>query len=315
MGTVRRRDREATAAVATTALSLLDIVSAGFGAAVFLFVVFASLPIDARPPSGGGGGRFIDLEITWPRFSATAEFTEDKTSEELVKAGSHRFWEGRGPSSMYSGGFGGLVFGHECGSLSDGEVVRLRRKQDDPIGRGLSPLRFTVGCYRIAQPFKTADQGKRPAREPIVDLHIGHRSVRETDSQTRLSVLAGSINRQTDGADMGDGLPWETLYVTGFDPFGRYTRIGAAGDDHSMFVRVLEPEAGDWGFKAKLYAGGGSGDVGPEPARPPLDVSVTVRCADGSGRGNVWTGSVQLSFDDMKPVELEGAGCQFRPKR
>ena len=64
---LRGLGRSATAA---TALSFLDIVSAGFGGAVFLFVVFASLPIDTRTPATGGGGRFIDVLVEWRRLGA-----------------------------------------------------------------------------------------------------------------------------------------------------------------------------------------------------------------------------------------------------
>lgn len=46
------------------AMSFLDTVSAGFGAAYFLFIIFASLPI---VQSGGmlGSSQFIELEIAW----------------------------------------------------------------------------------------------------------------------------------------------------------------------------------------------------------------------------------------------------------
>ena len=63
----RRRARRNDGEPASLALSLLDIVSAGFGAAVFLFVVFAALPLGEPRPGGGGGSSFIDLHLEWDR--------------------------------------------------------------------------------------------------------------------------------------------------------------------------------------------------------------------------------------------------------
>lgn len=63
----RRARRNGGGEPASLALSLLDIVSAGFGAAVFLFVVFAALPLGEPRPGGGGGSSFIDLRLEWDR--------------------------------------------------------------------------------------------------------------------------------------------------------------------------------------------------------------------------------------------------------
>lgn len=46
------------------AMSFLDTVSAGFGAAFFLFIIFASLPI-VQSSGMLGSSQFIELEITW----------------------------------------------------------------------------------------------------------------------------------------------------------------------------------------------------------------------------------------------------------
>lgn len=48
----------------TFTMSFLDLVSAGFGAAFFLFLIFASLPITS---SGGmlGSTEYIDVELSW----------------------------------------------------------------------------------------------------------------------------------------------------------------------------------------------------------------------------------------------------------
>ena len=55
------------------ALSFLDTVSAGFGAAFFLFVIFASLPVIS---SGGrqGSSQFVEFDIWWNNEDAVLEF-------------------------------------------------------------------------------------------------------------------------------------------------------------------------------------------------------------------------------------------------
>ena len=71
MPSKRRRSREALdqEGSGSVALSFLDIVSAGFGGAIFLLVIFATLPIAERHGGGGGGSRFIDLYLEWSRVS------------------------------------------------------------------------------------------------------------------------------------------------------------------------------------------------------------------------------------------------------
>lgn len=48
------------------ALSFLDIVSAGFGGAIFLLVVFITLPIATEGGGGGGSTRYISIALNWP---------------------------------------------------------------------------------------------------------------------------------------------------------------------------------------------------------------------------------------------------------
>lgn len=45
-------------------LSFVDLVSGGFGAAFFLFLVFATLPMDLAG-GRGGGSRFMELIVSW----------------------------------------------------------------------------------------------------------------------------------------------------------------------------------------------------------------------------------------------------------
>ena len=69
MPSKRRRGREALEQEGggSVALSFLDIVSAGFGGAIFLLVIFATLPIAERHGGGGGGSSFIDIYLEWSR--------------------------------------------------------------------------------------------------------------------------------------------------------------------------------------------------------------------------------------------------------
>ena len=74
---IRRNRRLTRAATAATALSFLDVVSAGFGGAVFLFVVFASFPIEVPPPMVGGGKRFIDVRVEWQKLITEGGLTQN----------------------------------------------------------------------------------------------------------------------------------------------------------------------------------------------------------------------------------------------
>jgi len=52
--------------------SFVDMVSGGFGAAFFMFLVFVNLPLDAGNP-GGGGERFLQIWLTWPDMTESYE--------------------------------------------------------------------------------------------------------------------------------------------------------------------------------------------------------------------------------------------------
>ncbi len=55
------------------ALSFVDTVSGGFGAAFFLFLIFASLPIEGETQTSGGGQRFLEIWMYWPDNAGVAE--------------------------------------------------------------------------------------------------------------------------------------------------------------------------------------------------------------------------------------------------
>ena len=71
----------------TFGFSFVDMVSGGFGAAFFLFLVFATLPLDVGAP-GGGGERFIQIWLTWPggdnasvTFEPIVEYAASETTD------------------------------------------------------------------------------------------------------------------------------------------------------------------------------------------------------------------------------------------
>lgn len=51
------------------ALSFLDLMSAGFGGGLLLFVILATLPVEEPRDGGGGGSGFIDVWFEWMPFS------------------------------------------------------------------------------------------------------------------------------------------------------------------------------------------------------------------------------------------------------
>lgn len=62
-------------------LSFVDMVSGGFGAAFFLFLLFASLPVQDVSTSAGGGNRFIEIMLRWPENDLLAEIYLELTIE------------------------------------------------------------------------------------------------------------------------------------------------------------------------------------------------------------------------------------------
>ena len=120
-------------------LSFVDMVSGGFGAAFFLFLIFASLPIEEQSQDGGGGSRFVEIWMTWPKGPKRAEvylkhndskeirltsgnFEEQPGTGRLVsKAQLDVFWES-GTSSGFSW-FGSNVMEN---SINGDNAIRLR---------------------------------------------------------------------------------------------------------------------------------------------------------------------------------------------
>lgn len=104
------------ATVIRLGLSFVDVVSGGFGAAFFLFLIFATLPF-VEEPSRGGGSHFVDVVVTWNPWlvylnlivehsspSGTVRrldltdhrrfrIEDDGTVSARTEGESHRFWD------------------------------------------------------------------------------------------------------------------------------------------------------------------------------------------------------------------------------
>lgn len=65
-------------------LSFLDTVSAGFGAAIFLFLIFATLPIESAS-SLIGSEQFIHLQLEWDEPSAILELIVHTPEGETIR--------------------------------------------------------------------------------------------------------------------------------------------------------------------------------------------------------------------------------------
>lgn len=71
---------ETSAGASPIGLSFIDLVSGGFGAAFFLFLIFVTLPITVVE-TGGGGDQYIDIRLEWEsatRLEIIVGFTPDE---------------------------------------------------------------------------------------------------------------------------------------------------------------------------------------------------------------------------------------------
>ena len=328
MGKMRRRLRGlGSSATAAIALSFLDIVSAGFGGAVFLFVVFASLPIDTRAPATGGGGRFIDVLVEWPRLAV-------RESERTVIENDTRIskwwysWRWLTMSARIKS-----AIDPDCDWLKGGEITYWVHPMYIEYGEIFDPgnqfdipndsLIYDEGCrfYYYSPSIDQEDIGtSTKGREPVVDLHIEYsRPPQGRPYQTRLSVLAKDIDSNTDiyfvprnRSGQHDEMPWDSIHVTGFDPFGRYERLNRYHNRHTMHIRVLGPRGGSWRFKAKVYSAGSAPSRGVARDSGSIEVNVTIHCPDTSGPVHDETKeTLNLPITEFGPLPIEGLLCEF----
>ncbi|ESX14471.1 hypothetical protein X768_01790 [Mesorhizobium sp. LSJC265A00] len=77
----RRRQRPAESSLA---LSFIDTISGGFGAAFFLFLIFASMPFESSSASGGAS-RFMEIWLHWQSSADLMEITLEHESGVKVR--------------------------------------------------------------------------------------------------------------------------------------------------------------------------------------------------------------------------------------
>ena len=300
---MKRAARSPTrATTASVALSFLDIVSAGFGGAVFLFVIFASLPIDTLAPAQGGGRRFIDVQIEWSKQKGNEVFTAEEGGGDWIEIAAQyesNICDVQATGNRLSDSF----------EASDPKRERIRFKSY----RQLSPIDKNGNCRveLVVERWESTSEGRVPSRQArtakntVVDLHITREEPDGTKYRTRLSSLAGAVRTRTDTPSAQERVPWKSIQIVGFDPFGRYEALADPGQQHMTHVRILEPHGGGWQFGAKLYTAGGATD-GMEPVK----VSVTTRCGE-RGQDTTTTAEVELNAGRYSPTRIEASRCEF----
>lgn len=83
----RRRQRPSESSLA---LSFIDTISGGFGAAFFLFLIFASMPFEDLP-AAGGASRFMEIWLRWKSAADLMEITLEHESGVRIRLTSKDF--------------------------------------------------------------------------------------------------------------------------------------------------------------------------------------------------------------------------------
>lgn len=159
----------------TLGLSFIDVVSGGFGAAFFLFLVFASLPVD-EPPRAGGGNRFVEVWLEWKDEAALGEILLTHNNGRLLRLTANDYkidpetgkMEARNPirdaefwTTAHTSGF--AWFDRNRMSLanqSESRAVRFRFTDPCP-----GDLRFWVNSHSVSDPTRWLE-----AASPVASL-------------------------------------------------------------------------------------------------------------------------------------------------
>lgn len=83
----RRRQRPSESSLA---LSFIDTISGGFGAAFFLFLIFASMPFEDSA-SAGGASRFMEIWLRWQSAADLMDITLEHESGVRIRLTSKDF--------------------------------------------------------------------------------------------------------------------------------------------------------------------------------------------------------------------------------
>ena len=309
----RRRRPRGLQTPNTLALSFLDIVSAGFGGAVFLFIIFASLPPEVPQSEATGKTRYLDISLQWQcdcvRPTGTAE--SDIIGErmwarwtEFVNAHQPYKWS---TSSHTAENWARQVLGlldtyvnlgakASRNEVKGSEVDAIRRRLDDVWSTGkrhfkpesldqvLTELRGIYAAMDLAREKMGLDARRRldgTQREPLVAIDLRH--VAPGGRVTVISTSGGgTIDSQTDRfrstALKVRGL-WRSAHVTGHDWFGQY-RTESPNDVRTLDVRISDPAPGTWRVFARVFNARSYADAAPVPG---LTLNGTVLCSTRAG--------------------------------
>lgn len=185
-------------------LSYVDMISGGFGAAFFLFLIFVSFPIEtSSTPSNGS--RFLDVWVSWddPEVSifSVVEFTPVPTGTRMPRALVYSLNSrsmNRDPSTgevTYSGRAAPFWANFaEAGYGSGGD----RGMQQSDTGHAAQWLRFSDPCPGT---YKILVAGLSP-RDRLIELLQDNSSLRQVPGRVRVIVSDGG-----DPKSLPDGDP------------------------------------------------------------------------------------------------------------
>ena len=309
---MRRAASLGRVAAAGAAIGFLDIVSAGFGATLFLFVIFASLPPETGSPAAGGGGSYIDLELQWPRF---ADGRHEGHMVRTIKAGR--------PDAPTASEIVPKAIGVSVGELRQHLKEKGLDQCDSPPGSNSPEDWITVSDFvwkedaKYVQALVNDSEGgfaysedcgahlRRLGRQGLakrpglaLDVWIVHDP---SETQYRLADIdiIGGFDPNTDIAAFGEDAPLSGLQVVGFDYHGRYIRMPDRYAENRLHIRVLNPSQGPWRLHLK-QARSHFGQSSADSADP---VKVTVKVCPGTA-DRIETHTVTLDPEGPKRLEL-----------
>lgn len=198
-------------------LSYIDMISGGFGAAFFLFLIFVSFPIETSS-SPSNGSRFLDIWVTWdvPEVAifTVVEFTPERRgltapAPRLYSLNSRAMRRnGRTGEVMYSGRAAPFwTYFAEAGYSSGGEHG-MRQSEGTQAGQWLRFSDPCPGTYRLLV------AGQSP-RDLLLDLLLEDRRPEPVPGQVRVIISDGGVPVFLPDAD---GAPASMLFTLGGAP-------------------------------------------------------------------------------------------------
>ena len=306
----RRRRPGGLRAPNTLALSFLDIVSAGFGGSVFLFIIFASLPPEVPQSDESGQPRFLDISLEWKCDCARPTGTGG--SEELVKKIWTRWTNFAQEHEPYKPSFVAHSAPNWARRLLDsldayvkleaearrneanGAAVDARRDRvRDVWSEGEKYLKPASRSEVLAEFKRIYDELIRTQekmdldvstvrdgtqREPLVAVDLRH--VAPGGQVTEISTSSGgTIDSRSDRFRSKVRGLWQSAHVTGHDWFGQY-RTESPSEVRTLDVRISDPAPGTWHVFARVFNARSYADAGPAPS---LTLNGTVLCSTRVG--------------------------------